>query len=195
MNISKLDYKEKPSKWIALTAIFTGLFVLGKFIAIPEIGSIESIVTWVSAGLFGPWLAVISGTIGVVLSFFIKLPDLPIFIPSTIIGVIMTSLIMGYGRKLAFMVWKSSGMNDRRRRMVTESIIYILMQIAQYSFYLLYNLAFGIPGYEIRIVITFVVKLVLLPIGLILIEAIRKSLNKPYFDLELAETGSIKEES
>ena len=194
MYVSKPDYKEKPSKWIALAAIFTGLFVLGKFVAIPDIGSIESIVTWVSAGLFGPWLAVISGTVGTLLSFFIKFPDVPQFVPSTIIAVIMTSLIMGYGRKLAFMTWKSSRMNERLKRMITEAILYALMQIAQYSFYYVYNLAFGIPGYQITLIFTFVWKCCLLPIGLIIIEAIRKSFNKPYFDLELVEVTSTKKE-
>ena len=196
MYVSTLNFKENPSKWIAITAIFAGLYVLGYFIAIPGVSSLgESIITWICAGLFGPWIAVIACILGEGISMFIKAPDLPIFIPSTLISVVLMALIMGYGRRLALP--KSTG-TDRRRsrkiRMITESILYIVMLVVKYTFYTLWDIAFFVPSFAVTILLAFVVKCVLLPIGLIIIEAVRKGLDRVYFDLELAEIAPNKVE-
>jgi uncharacterized membrane protein len=183
---SSFSFSENRSKVITSTAIFAGLFVIGNFTSIPEVGSLEMLITWVCAGIFGPWIGMIAGVVGEALSLFI-FPTNPLFIPTKLAGAALTALIMGYGRKLALVVNKHAE-KEKRTRMIVESLIFVTMLAARLGMYLLYNLLVGIPGYEIPLAINFIFKVAFLPIGLLLVEAIRRGIGRPYYDMERIES-------
>jgi hypothetical protein len=179
------NFKEKRSKVIAATAIFAGLFALGNFIAIPEVGSLEMLVTWVCAGIFGPQVAIIASVIGEAISLFNPTTNL-LFIPTKLAGAALTALIMGYGRKLVFVVNKQVD-REKRMRMVVESAFFVIMLAARLILYLVYNLALGIRGYEFILTINFMFKVIFLPIGLFIVESVRRGLGRVYYDMERVE--------
>ncbi len=186
------NFKEKRSKVIAATAIFAGLFVLGNFISIPEVGSLEMLITWVCAGIFGPQVAIIASVIGEGISLFI-FPTNPWFIPTKLAGAALTAVIMGYGRKLVFVVNKQVE-REKRMRMVVESAFFVIMLVARLAMYMVYNFLVGIPGYEFILTVNFLFKVIFLPVGLILVESIRRGLGRVYFDMERVEApGGIEQ--
>ncbi|NMC04732.1 MAG: hypothetical protein GYA24_05940 [Candidatus Lokiarchaeota archaeon] len=183
------NFAEKRSKVITATAIFAGLFVLGNFISIPEVGSLEMLITWVCAGIFGPYVSIIAGVIGEGISLFI-FPTNPLFIPTKLAGAALTALIMGLGRRLAFVVNKQVD-REKRVRMVVESIFFVAMLAARLALYLLYNAAMGIPGYELVLTVNFLFKVAFLPIGLILVEGIRRGIGRVYYDMDRIDTSTL----
>nr|MDO8116376.1 hypothetical protein [Candidatus Sigynarchaeota archaeon] len=134
-----ISLKKTPSKFIAITAIFSVLFAIGNFIAIPLVTSIEMVVTFVCAVLFGPEIAILSSIIGEAIVMPIA-PPAEVFILSVFVGDALAALVMGYGRKLAFFLEPKCSGNDRNARIIGESIVYVLMLLARYSFYTLFDL-------------------------------------------------------
>lgn len=174
-------FRQNTSRAVALTAVFAGLFAIGNFISFPEVGSIEMLVTWTCAGIFGPHVAVVASVAGEALSMVI-FPTNPIFIPTKLGGAALTAVIMGYGRRLAFPL-AARGTPEKRARMVVESLVYAGMLAARLGLYLAYNALVGIPGYEIVLTVNFIFKIAFLPLGLAIVEAIRRGTGKVYFDL------------
>nr|MDO8114855.1 hypothetical protein [Candidatus Sigynarchaeota archaeon] len=205
MYVSRLNIKENKSKFIALTAVFAGLFALGNFIAIPGVASIEMIVTFVCAGLFGPEIAIISSLAGEAIVMPIAPPSESLFIYSTFIGDAIAALVMGYGRRIAFPMEKTFKMEPRKARVFGESIAYIFMLASRYSFYILFDaivlysgLLIDPDGISVAMVayvgvhmLRFVLKAIFLPLCILIAETIRKNMGKVYFDLEKVEIADV----
>ncbi|MHA1698586.1 MAG: hypothetical protein ACTSWN_07100 [Promethearchaeota archaeon] len=183
-------------------AIFAGLFAFGNFIAIPGFASFESVVTFISAMLFGPYITMIAALAGEAILLPIAPPSENIFIFSTFIGDALTALIMGFGRRLAFpihaKIFKGKPEKLNRARMTGETVAYIIAIAVRYTFYDLYNAIFlyaGIMttgesayiawvGFTIANTVRMIYKMLLFPLCIIITESVRKALNKVYFNLK-----------
>ncbi len=192
-----ISLKKSPSKFVAFTAIFAVLFALGNFIAIPTVASIEMVVTFICATLFGPQIAILSSLVGELIVMPIAPPSEVLFIYSVFIGDAIAALIMGYGRNLAFVLEPRFKDNERKARITGESIAYILMLLARYTFYTAFDAILLFSGilisdegampafitYTVGNYTRFVFKAVFLPLCIIITETIRKNLRTNYFDI------------
>nr|MDO8084164.1 ECF transporter S component [Candidatus Sigynarchaeum springense] len=184
-----INFKTQPSKTFALTGIFAALFALGNFIAIPGVTSHEHVVTFVCATLFGPYVAVISSVIGeIIVAPFSKL----FWLPSTLIGDILTALIVGYGRNFAFYLQKRHEMQPVKARRIAESTFFIIAVCGRYITYLTIDAALISAGLDIGNTLlgfflfvflpAWVYKIAWTPLCVLIVDQMRRYLNVVYYD-------------
>ena len=188
MSILTINFKNRRSKSLAITGIFTGLYAIFNFIGIPEFSSFEHIINYICAFLFGPYVAVISSVAGELLLAPLKNP---LFLPSVLMGNIATALILGFGRKLTPKFQKLTGYPVKKSRYLTESLVYVISLFVRYFIYIGYGgilVIIGIDYALIYFVVFFLIvtafKAAWIPVCQSIIEAIRKNMTVVYFDRE-----------
>jgi len=195
-----LNFKENKSKAIALAAIFSGLYAIARMIGVASVVSLESIVGFMSAALFGPVIAVVSSLCGALISMAFFPPDQPMFFWTTLIADVFTALIIAYGRLLAFPIEKKKLLSEKKARIFSESIFYSLSVSARYIFYQLSDIFALYVGwlspvrsntigqqilvYGIENIIRAIIKVVFLPVCILFAELIRKNTQTIYFDIK-----------
>ncbi|MBN2153960.1 MAG: hypothetical protein JW839_21060 [Candidatus Lokiarchaeota archaeon] len=190
----------RRSKTIAIAAVFSGLCAIGNMIGATSIVSLESIFTFVCAALFGPVISVISAVAGELLSMAIFPPSETMFFWTTIAADAFTALIIAYGRLFAFPLEDRRVLSEKRARILSESVFYVLAVSARYAFYQLsdviaLNIGWLAPkesntidqqvaAYGLANAIRWFIKVAMLPICVIVVEMIRKNTQTTYFDIE-----------
>ncbi|MHA1680466.1 MAG: ECF transporter S component [Promethearchaeota archaeon] len=193
MKTSTINFKENPTRAIAMTGIFTALYAIFNFIAIPDFASHEHVINLVCAALFGPYVAAIASVAGelVILPF----KGVSIFLPSTLIGNILTAFIVGFGRNFArYFKKRSDAMSERKSRMYAEGLSFVIALFARYAFYIFFDailISAGIPlpntimFFALWFLIVTAYKVAWLPVCITIVEQIRKGMNVIYFDKDL----------
>lgn len=169
-------------------------------IGVTSVVSLESIVGFMSAVLFGPIIAVMSSLCGALISMAFFPPDQPMFFWTTLIADVFTALIIAYGRLLAFPIEKKKILSEKKARIFSESIFYALAVCARYIFYQLSDIFALYVGwlspagsstigqqiivYGIGNLIRAIIKVVFLPVCILFAELIRKNTQTIYFDIE-----------
>ncbi len=197
---TRLDLGKRKSQTIAVAAIFSGLCALGNMIGAINIVSLESIFTFLCATLFGPLIAVFAALTGELISWIVKVPDQAMFYWTTLAADAFTALIIAYGRLSAFPLDEKKLLDEKKARILSESIFYVLAVSARYIFYQLsdimgLNIGWLAPEesntidqqvvvYGISNMFRWIIKVTMLPICIILVEMIRKNTRTIYFDIE-----------
>jgi hypothetical protein len=189
-----LTYKKQPARAVALTAVFAALYALFGFLAIPDVASFETIILFMVGVLFGPEITVPSCLIGEIIAKLIFPQKQVLFYISSFLAVVVASLVMSYGRRLASRFGDAFNILDKRSRLKGEAIAYILAVGSFYVIYAVYDVILLYAGifsyalyivYVIEFLIAFAVKATFIVICIPLVEAIRKYLNEVYLDIRL----------
>ncbi len=122
------------------------------------------------------------------------------FFWTTLIADAFTALIIAYGRLCAFPLDEKKVLDEKKARILSESIFYVLAVSARYIFYQLsdimgLNIGWLAPKesrtidqqivvYGVGNLIRWVIKTAMLPVCVIIVEMVRKNTNTIYFDIE-----------
>ena len=190
-----IDFHNRKTITWTFIAIFAALFSVTNLIGIPGFSSTNQIVAYVAGAIFGPWVTLVSYLIGEIVSIqFTGTPS--IFVVSAIVGDIIYSLFMGYGRNLAPHLTRRFHLDFVRSRIVAESLSFVLMLFTVALFYWVYDIGLismgllseGTPFDEAVLfwgvfALTHAIsKLPYLPICIIITEAVRKAIGSTYLD-------------